>query len=60
MSFLSPPWLKQCFWAMFTAALLMHGLRGFTVLTIIPGGVLSALWIVTISLGVYLLLVRLR
>jgi hypothetical protein len=60
MSSLSPPWLTQCFWAVFAAALLLHGLRGFAVLTMIPGGVLNALWIVAISLGVYLLLVWLR
>ncbi|HEY9827353.1 MAG TPA: hypothetical protein V6D19_18085 [Stenomitos sp.] len=60
MSFLKPPWLTQCFWIVLAIAVVVYLLRGFAVLTMIPGGLVSGLWVLAISLGIYLVLVSLR
>lgn len=50
----------QCFWIVLAIAVVVYLLRGFAVLTMIPGGVVIGLWVLTISLGIYLVLVSLR
>jgi hypothetical protein len=60
MSSLKPPWLISLFWGTLAIALIIYLLRGFALLTMIPGGVVSLLGIAAISLGVYLALVSLR
>ena len=60
MSSLKPSWLTPLFLGTLAAAVVVLCLRGFAILTIIPGGIVSGLWIVAISLGVYLAIVSLR
>jgi hypothetical protein len=60
MSSLKPSWLPSLFWGTLTAAVVILCLRGFAILTIIPGAIVSGLWIVAISLGIYLAIVSLR
>ncbi|MGB8698929.1 MAG: hypothetical protein WCD18_05885 [Thermosynechococcaceae cyanobacterium] len=57
---LTPPWLKQGFWITLAIALLVYLLRGFAIMTMIPGAMVSLLLIAAISLGIYLLLASLR
>jgi hypothetical protein len=60
MSSFKPPWLTPLFWGTLAASVVILGLRGFAILTVIPGGFVSGLWIVAISLGVYLAIASLR
>jgi hypothetical protein len=60
MSSFKPSWLTPLFWGTLAAAIALLCLRGFALLTIIPGGIISSLWIVAISLGIYLAIVSLR
>jgi hypothetical protein len=60
MSSLKPSWLTPLFWGTLAAAAIILGLRGFAILTVIPGGIVSGLWIVAISLGIYLAIASLR
>jgi hypothetical protein len=60
MSSLKPSWLNPLFWGTLAAAIVMLCLRGFVILTIIPGAVISGLWIIAISLGFYLAIISLR
>jgi hypothetical protein len=60
MSSFKPSWLTSLFWGTLAAAVAILCLRGFALLTFIPGGIVSGLWIVAISLGVYLAIVSLR
>lgn len=60
MSLLKPTWLTPLFWGTLAAAVILLSLRGFAILTLIPGGIISGLWIIAISLGVYLAIVSLR
>ncbi|WP_404789103.1 hypothetical protein [Altericista sp. CCNU0014] len=60
MSSFKPPWLTSLFWGTLAAAVVMLGLRGFAILTMIPGGIVSGLWILAISLGIYLAIASLR
>lgn len=60
MSSLKPSWLTPLFWGTLVAAIVILGLRGFSILTIIPGAMVSGLWIVAISLGIYLTIISLR
>jgi hypothetical protein len=60
MTSLKPSWLVPLFWGTLAAAAVILGLRGFAILTIIPGALVSGLWILAISLGIYLAIVSLR
>ena len=60
MSSLKPAWLTPLFWGTLIAAIVILGLRGFALLTMIPGAIVSGLWIVAISLGIYLAIISLR
>jgi hypothetical protein len=60
MSSFKPSWLTPLFWGTLIAAIVILGLRGFALLTMIPGAIVSGLWIVAISLGIYLAIVSLR
>ncbi len=60
MSSLKPSWLTPLFLGTLAAAIAILCLRGFAILTMIPGAIVSGLWIVAISLGVYLAIVSLR
>jgi hypothetical protein len=60
MSSLKPSWFMPLFWGTLIAAIVILGLRGFAILTIIPGAMVSGLWIVAISLGIYLAIISLR
>jgi hypothetical protein len=57
---LKPPWLTQAFLVICAIALLVFILRGFAILTMVPGFMSGGLLIAAISLGVYLALVSLR
>ena len=60
MSSLKPSWLTPLFLGTLAAAIAILCLRGFAILTMIPGAIVSSLWIMAISLGVYLAIVSLR
>ncbi len=60
MSSFKPSWLTPLFWGTLIAATVILGLRGLAILTMIPGAIVSGLWIVAISLGIYLAIVSLR
>jgi hypothetical protein len=60
MSSLRPRWLAQSFFIVSAVAILVYLLRGFAVLTMIPGFVIGLLWTVAFGLGIYLALDYLR
>jgi hypothetical protein len=57
---LRPRWLAQSFFLTFAIALLVYLLRGFAILTVIPGFVIGILWTAAFGLGIYLALSNLR
>jgi hypothetical protein len=57
---LRPRWLAQSFYLTFAIAILVYLLRGFAILSIIPGVVLGVLWLATFGLGISLALSNLR
>lgn len=57
---LRPRWLAQSFLWTLAIAVLIYLLRGFAILTMIPGVVIGILWTAAIGLGIYLALSNLR
>jgi hypothetical protein len=57
---LRPRWLVQSFSVTLAIAILVYLLRGFAIITMIPGFVLGILWTAAFGLGIYLALSNLR
>lgn len=57
---LRPRWLAQSFLWTLAIAVLVYLLRGFAILTMIPGVIIGILWTAAIGLGIYLALSNLR
>jgi hypothetical protein len=57
---LRPRWLAQSFYLTLAIALLVYILRGFAIITMLPGFVLGILWTAAFGLGIYLALSNLR
>jgi hypothetical protein len=49
---LLPPWITQLFWLCLGLTILVYVLRGFAVLSMIPGGVIWALILLSIGTGI--------
>jgi predicted membrane channel-forming protein YqfA (hemolysin III family) len=57
---LRPRWLATSFYIALAVAILVYLLRGFAVLSMIPGFVIGILWTAAFGLGIYLALSNLR
>lgn len=57
---LRPHWLAKSFYIALALAVLVYLLRGFAILTMIPGFVIGILWTAAFGLGIYLALSNLR
>jgi hypothetical protein len=57
---LRPRWLAKSFYIALAVAILVYLLRGFAVLSMIPGFVIGILWTAAFGLGIYLALSNLR
>ncbi len=55
-----PDWLPKVFYGLLALTLLVYILRGAAVLSGVPGGIVSVLWMATLSLGVYIALLSFR
>ena len=55
-----PRWLAQSFFIVSAIAILVYLLRGFAILSMIPGFVIGILWTAAFGLGIYLALNNLR